>query len=336
MKKKEIVPIKNLEELANFFAQSSISPATRRAYESDWRQFSIFCQKYELEDLPASPETICLYISSMAEENAKVATIIRRCTSISAIHRAAGHDSPSRNDFVGRVLKGIKNRKGAPSDQSKALSWIDLQKLVSKCNKSMILGVRDAAILSLGWASAMRRSELVALNNDDLDFVDEGVIITIRRSKTDQQGKGQKIGIPKSDHQICPVRSVEEWIARRSRTPKNDGPLFETIGANGRNKWWCETKGRRLSARMVSEIVKRYAKLAGFNPSRYSAHSLRRGLATEAGSRGVPERIISRHTRHRSVEVLRGYIEEGHIWTENPLNAVYSSSSSSGGLEQDS
>lgn len=331
---KDIVPIKNLVELADAFAKSSISAATRRAYESDWRQFDLFCQKYELEELPATPETICLYISSMAEQNAKVATIVRRCTSISAIHRAAGHDSPTRNDKVARVLKGIKNQKGAPSDQSKALSWLDLQKLVAQCNTSMILGVRDAAILSLGWASAMRRSELVALNHNDLDFVDEGIIITIRRSKTDQTGKGQKIGIPKSNGPICPVRFVQAWIDRRKPTLKENGPLFERIGATGRNKWWCETKGIRLSSRMVSEIVKHYAQLAGFNPARYSAHSLRRGFATEVGARGVPERIISRHTRHRSVEVLRGYIEAGHIWTENPLNAVYSSSSSGGrGLE---
>lgn len=334
MMMKEIVSIKNLVELADYFAQSSITPATRRAYESDWRQFHAFCRQYELEDLPASPETICLYLSAMADEKNKIATIIRRCTSITAVHRAFGHDSPIKTDKVGRVLKGIKNQIGEPADQSKALSWKDLQKLVGQCNTSMILGVRDAAILALGWSSALRRSEIVNLNNSDLDFVDEGIIITIRRSKTDQEGKGQKIGIPRSSGSFCPVKCVQNWIERRSRTPKTDGPLFETIGANGRNKWWCETKGTRLSARMVSEIVKHYARLAGYNPSRYSAHSLRRGLATEAGSRGVPERFISRHTRHRSIEVLRGYIEAGTIWSENPLSAVYPASSSGGrGLE---
>lgn len=322
----EIVPIKDLAARANYFAKRSVSPATKRAYESDWVQFQSFCETYELEELPATPETVCLYLTHMAESRSTVATIVRRCTSITAIHRASGHDTPIKSEKVSRVLKGIKNSCGAPAVQSKALSWKEVKRLVSQCGSSM-LGKRDAAIIALGWASALRRSELVYLNIGDLSFVDEGLIITIRRSKTDQEGHGQTIGIPRASDGICPVSEVKGWIERRSKKQlPDDAPLFTKIGVKNRGKWWCHTE-KRLTARMISEVVKVHVKHIGLNPDNYSAHSLRRGLATEAGAQGVPERIISRHTRHQSMKVLRNYIEAGTIWTENPLHAIYSSSS---------
>jgi site-specific recombinase XerD len=321
-----IIPLKALEARADYFAAASLSKATKRAYESDWRQFFEFCRLHELEELPATPETICLYLSSMADKETAVSTIVRRLTSISAIHRASGHDSPTKNDKVARVLKGIKRQCGAPPEQSKALSWKDLKRLVAQCD-SLMIGLRDAAVMALGWSSALRRSELVALNIGDLEFVEEGLVITVRHSKTDQEGKGAKIGIPRAKGDLCPVETVKRWIERQSQSPlPPDEPLFIKLGVFGRGKWWADSKGR-LSARMVSHIVKRYAKYAGLNSEIYSAHSLRRGLATEAGARGVPERVISRHTRHRSLAVLRSYIEDGTIWAENPLPAIYTPSS---------
>jgi integrase len=322
-----IVPLEALEQRADYFATMSISPATRRAYESDWRHFFAFCQELELQELPATPETVCLYLSALADKQAAVSTIVRRLTSISAIHRAAGHDSPAKNDIVARVLKGVKRTYGRPPEQAKALSWHDLSRLLAQCD-SLMIGLRDAAILALGWSSALRRSELVALDIGDLDFVEEGLIITVRRSKTDKEGQGYRIGIPSAKAGLCPVKTVRRWIQRRSTTYDElagNTPLFCKVGIFGRGKWFSDPIGR-LSARMVSKIVKRYAKYAGLNPELYSAHSLRRGLATEAGARGVPERVISRHTRHRSLAVLRTYIEDGTIWAENPLPAIYASS----------
>lgn len=321
-----IVPLKALEQRADYFANLSISKSTRRAYESDWRHFFQFCRELELEELPATPETVCLYLSALADKQAAVSTIVRRLTSISAIHRAAGHDSPAKNDKVARVLKGVKRSCGRPPEQAKALSWHDLSRLIAQCD-SLMIGLRDAAILALGWSSALRRSELVALNIGDLDIVEEGVVITVTRSKTDQEGQGYRIGIPRAKSGLCPVETVRRWIQRQASDDQlpGDTPLFCKLGIFGRGKWWSAPSGR-LSARMVSEIVKRYAKFAGLNPELYSAHSLRRGLATEAGARGVPERVISRHTRHRSLAVLRGYIEDGTIWSENPLPAIYASS----------
>ena len=315
--------LKKLENLADTFAKASISEATKKAYESDWRDFWSFCRDNDLQYLPADSDTICLYLTSLAESGISVATIVRRCTSITAIHNASGFDSPVKNDKVGRILRGIRNTLGFLPEKSKALSWSDVTRLAAKCGPLM-LGCRNAAILLFGWASALRRSELCSINIGDLEIVDEGAILTLRRSKTDREGKGARIGIPRAqDASVCPVASVERWIARRSKSVlSSDEPLFVKIGVNGRNKWWWETGGR-LSDRTISSIVKHYAKLSGLNPKLYSAHSLRRGLATEAGSRGVPERIISRHTRHRSIAVLRGYIEDGTIWEENPLPAIY-------------
>jgi site-specific recombinase XerD len=325
-----IIPLEALEALekrAEHFAGASLSRATKRAYESDWRQYHEWCAGADLEELPATPETICVYLSAMADDNAAVSTIVRRLTSIAAIHRAAGHDSPTTADKVKRVLKGIKRECGAPPEQSKALSWAELGELVKHCD-SLMIGLRDRALLALGWASALRRSELVALDIGDLEFAPEGLIITVRRSKTDQEGRGYRIGIPSSAVGLCPVEAVRTWIQRRSEKDLPPGdPLFVKLGIAAAGKWWHPPRGR-LSDRMVSAIVKRYAAYAGMRADLYSAHSLRRGLATEAGARGVPERVISRHTRHRSIAVLRSYIEEGTIWSENPLSAIYRASSS--------
>lgn len=330
MQMTDIVPIGDLRNKAIGFAKKSISPATKRAYESDWALFHAFCQTYGRQSIPAEPDTVSSYLTWMAEK-ASVATITRRCTSITAIHNAAGHESPVKTDVVARTLKGIRREMGRPPTQPNALSWADLKKLVAQCG-SLMIGIRDAAIMSLGWASALRRSELVALDIGDIEFCDQGIIMTIRRSKTDQFGKGFQIGIPRTrtDSPLCPVECTRKWLERRSKKPLNSNdPLFAKIGVHGRGKWWYPPS-TRLAARMISEIVKQYARYAGMNPENYSAHSLRRGLATEAGSLGVPERVIARHTRHRSIATLRGYIESGTIWTENPLHAIYGSTTPPG------
>lgn len=322
-----IVKLSDLRERADYFASMSVSTATKRAYEADWKDFYNFCRSHELESLPATFETVCIYMSFLADKGNTISTIVRRLTSITAIHHAAGNDSPAKNDSVQRVLKGIKRKHGTPPYQSKALSWGDTKRLIAQCDCLMI-GLRDAAILALGWTSALRRSEIVALDIGDLEFCKEGLVISVRRSKTDQEGQGAKIGIPRAKDEPCPVEIIKRWIDRlgeHGREPHN--PLFVRLGAAARGKWFTKP-GPRLDDRIVNNIVKRYAKYAGYNPQIYSAHSLRRGLATEAGAQGVPERVISRHTRHRSIAVLRGYIESGTIWAENPLPAIYETRSS--------
>lgn len=329
MSENKIIKREKLKISAMKFAKESLSKATRRAYESDWNIFYYWCRDHDVEALPAKSETICLYLTALAEFNISVSTIVRKYTSINAIHRSAGHAAP-KNEEIKRVLQGIKNTLGRPAEHARSISWDELRLLLCHTDNLMI-GLRDAAILVLGWASALRRSELVALNNSDLDISDKGMLVKIRRSKTDQEGNGKIIAIPRMDktknpmNPFCPVEIVEKWIARKnSNNP--DNPLFVSIGARGKNAWFWKSD-RRLPDRMISNIVKKYAILAGIPAKNISAHSLRRGLATEAASRNVPERIIARHTRHASLVVLRQYIDEGTIWNENPLTSIYQPSS---------
>lgn len=314
--------VTTLSDRADFFAKQSLSQNTKRAYQTDWESFRKFCDNHDLESFPSTPENVCLYLPHLADSGLSIATINRRCTSITAIHEAAGELSPVKDARVQRVLKGIKRTIPKQRNVPRAVSWDDLQEIVAECG-SMMIGLRDAALLSFGWATALRRSELVSLDVGDLEFSKRGVIVTVRRSKTDQEGSGSKIAVPISNTGFCPVSIVKKWLERVQSEPLPiDTPVFRHIGVKGKNRWWWEPAGR-LSDRMVPIILKHYCRLAGFNPDLYSAHSLRRGLATEAGARGVPERIISRHTRHRSIAVLRQYIEDGSIWEENPLSAIF-------------
>lgn len=324
----DLVSLKALQDRADFFAGASLSIATKKAYQTDWNAFERFCASHDLTSMPAQPSTICLFLTDEADNGFSVATITRRCTSISAVHENLGKLSPIKDASVSRVLRGIKRTKGAPPRSSKPILWTDLLSLIAQTD-SLMIGVRDAAILGLGWATACRRSEIVALNIGDVEITDQGMIVLIRRSKTDQDGEGAKIAVPRNPYDFCPVKAVEKWLSRMSKTKlPHEKPLFPNIGCLGKGKWWWKPRGR-LNGRMISIIVKQYCRLAGLSQNLYSAHSLRRGLATESASRGVPERIIKRQTRHRSLTVLRSYIEDGTIWEENPLPAIYSISGSS-------
>lgn len=320
-----------LYERSNYYAAHSIADNTRKAYESDWKQFVLWCAAHETCALPAPPDTVAAYFSDLADRETKIATITRRFTSISVIHAAAGFDSPCKSSAVARVLKGIRKTVGKPSEKARAISWAELRRMVDHCDSSMS-GRRDRALLLLGWTSALRRSELVALNTDDLNFCDEGLVLTIRSSKTDQEGKGVMIAIPmtyddskRSDRAYCTVKAVKDWLERREKKDESscsEQPLFVNLGPKGNRNWFAGEKGR-LNDRMVALIVKRYAGFIGLPTASISAHSLRRGFATECGVHAIPERIIARHTRHRSFEVLRGYIEDGSIWRENPLYFIF-------------
>jgi integrase len=320
-----ITTIDNLEKKIEKLCEQSISLATKKAYRTDWKLFLEFCDTMNLPALPANTDTICLYLASLSEKSA-VSTIVRKVTSISMLHKFSGYDSPTKNEKIATILSGIKRSKQTAPKKASSINFTIIKKMIAQCDGT-IMGVRDAAILSLGWSSAMRRSELCNLKIGDLSFEDRGLLIDIHRSKTDQEGKGCKIAIPFGS-EICPVALTKRWIDRRSSIPLPPNEyLFTSLGNRARGRWHWPSIGR-LDDRMISKIVKRYASFAGLDASNFSAHSLRRGMATEAASRGVPERIISRHTRHRSIAVLRGYIDDGTIWIDNPLTAIFSSCAS--------
>lgn len=313
-----------LAELAKRFLNASMSESSRICYRSDWKNFVEFCESRGFVALPASTDTICLFLSELTTIGRAVSTIVRALTSVNKAHEIAGFPS-IRNPILKATLRGLKRERGMPKNKMKGISYSEILEMADHCECSF-LGVRDQAILMLGWCSAVRRSELIALNIGDLDFSEQGVIVTVKRSKTDQDGQGKHIAIPyaknKSKNKICAVKSVKYWIERlpiNEQSPEK--PLFRSVGIGGRRFWSTEV-GPRLNDRMISLIVKKYAKLCGLSPDKYASHSLRRGLATEAGARRIPERIIARHTRHVSIAVLREYIEDGNIWIDNPLNAI--------------
>jgi site-specific recombinase XerD len=299
-------------EQARGYVAASRSENTRRAYRADWDHFTSWCGLRGLSSLPADPTAVALYVTDMAG-TFKVATISRRMVSIAQAHRAAGHLSPTTDERVRLVNAGIRRVHGTASRQVRPVVTDDLRQMVYRCGADNA-GIRDRALLLVGFAAALRRSELVALDAIDAEETNDGVVLTVRRSKTDQEGAGRKIGIPYgSNPATCPVRAWRAWTERADIT---EGPLFRGIDRHG------NIAERRLSDRGVALIVKRRAEAAGIDPYTVSGHSLRAGLATAAAAAGVSERAIAAKTGHKSMTVLRSYIRNGSLFTENAAAAV--------------
>lgn len=302
----------DVAQAANEFATRSKSAATWRAYRTDWRHFTEWCCARGLDPLPAEPRTVAFYISDLAATR-KPSTIQRRLSSISQAHQAAGHEPPTRSAEVRFTWSGIRRTLGvAPRGVAPATTSV-LRAMVDTLDTRPI-GLRDRALLLVGFAGAFRRSELVSLDATDLMAVAEGLRVRLRRSKTDQEGEGTTVAIPYGSRiETCPVRAVSAWL---SAAEIDAGPLFRPVTRHGR------IGTQRLSDRAVAEVVKRCAERAGLDPTDFAAHSLRAGFATAAGEAGVAERHIARQTRHKSIAVLRGYIREGDVWRDNAAAEV--------------
>ncbi len=286
---------------------------TRRAYACDWRHFSAWCRAAGQGNLPAAPETVVLYLSTLAE-TAKVSTLTRRLSAISQAHQAAGLETPTAHLAVRKLMAGIRRQKGTAQTGKRPLATADLRGLLAPLDPRRILDVRDRALLLAGFAGAFRRSELVGLDVGDLELNSAGLIVTIRRSKTDQEGQGRKVGLPYgSTPATCPVRALEAWLAALGA---DEGPLFRGINRHG------QLAGRRLSAQSVALVIKRLATQAGMEARDLAGHSLRAGLATAAAAAGVSERSIMAQTGHRSLATLRKYIREGSLFLENAAAKV--------------
>lgn len=319
----EIVHIDDLIKKAEFLIDKSISESTKKAYKSDWKYFVKWCKKYDVCSLPATEGTISLFVTSQEGYRA-LSTIRRYLSTISVAHRSAGYDSPCNYDSVRRIIKGISRSERRIVNRASPISLEILHKMIDLCGTSGT-GFRDATLLIIGWSGALRRSELVSICMEDIEFVDNGMILIIPRSKTDQEGIGVEIGIPKfHNEKYCPVRRVQAWIKRYGI---KTGPIFRHLRRDA-SKWWIENRdGKQISDRLVSSIIKKYIKKLGGNPSKFSGHSLRRGFITEAASYRIPDDIIQRHTRHLSTENLKKYIDRGTIFIENPLSEIFSHNS---------
>lgn len=278
---------------------------TRLAYRQDLADF----QRWG-GSIPALPETLAAFI---AERTATLSThtISRRVVGISRAHATLGHPDPAKSDLVRTVLRGIRRRHGKPQRQVTPLLKQDLLSMLTTMQGTK--GVRDRALLLLGFAAAFRRSELVALNVEDLEFVREGLVIHLLRSKTDQLGEGRKIGVPLGRTSACPVKAVEKWLEVSKIT---SGPVFRAINRGG------GVGQLQLSAQSVSLVLKDYAKAIGLNPANISGHSLRSGLVTSAIQAGVAVHKIQQQTGHRSVEMLARYIRDAGLFDSNASGAV--------------
>ncbi|HEV2811065.1 MAG TPA: site-specific integrase [Acidimicrobiales bacterium] len=307
--------LEQLADQAGRYVEAAKAEATIRAYRSDWAEFCAWADHRGMVVLPATPETVALYLVELAEV-AKASTMARRLSSISQAHRAAGHLSPTSSARVQAVSAGIRRVHGAGVDQAAPITVAILRRMLEVAPPGLS-GTRDRALLLVGFAGALRRSEIVALAAENLQEVDEGLVVTVAKSKTDQEGTGRPIGIPYGSNLLtCPVRSLDAWMqaARIS-----SGPVFLPVDRHGR----LDPADRgRLSPVAVNRLVKTYARRIGLDPDRYGAHSLRAGLATSAAEAGASERAIMNQTGHRSLPVMRGYIRSGTLFKENAAAQV--------------
>lgn len=304
--------LRSLAEQAQGYVESAKSEATLKAYRSDWKHFTSWCDQHSLDALPARPESVALYLASMAGVKA-AATIQRRLTSIAEAHRLQGLPTPTTDAVAREAWRGVRRVFGTASHGAAAITTSELRTIVGTLDDRLI-DVRNRALLLLGFAGALRRSELVSIDVEHITETADGLVLRLQRSKTDQMGEGHELGLPYgSTLSTCPVRSYRGWI---EASGISTGPLFRPVNRHGR------LGQSRLSDRAVADVVKAAASRAGFDPRLFSAHSLRVGLITSAAAAGVPERDIMRHSRHASVQVMRQYVRTATVWQDNAAAAV--------------
>ncbi len=294
-------------EQVRAYIRASKAESTLRGYQSDWRGFCAWCESRGLCPLPATPETVAGYIAECAGR-LKVGSIQRRLNAIAEAHKAAGLDSPTHTGIVRNTLKGIKRTLGTAPVQKAPVLTADIRAMVGAAEVGRI-GARDRALVLLGFAGAFRRSELVGLDVEDCAFGKDGLTVTLRRSKTDQERTGRKVGIPYgANPETCPVRTLQAWLEQAAIA---GGPVFRAINRHG------HLAPGRLSGIDVARVVKKLAGRAGLDAAKYAGHSLRAGHATTAAIAGASERSIMNQTGHRSVQMVRRYIRDGNLFRDN-------------------
>lgn len=297
-----------LLEAARGYWENDRAANTATAYRSDWQQFEAWCGLHGLAAMPAAPATVGLHLADMAGHDYKLGTIERRLAAITAAHQDAGHELNTKHTAIKKLLAGIRRTLGRAQQPKAALLTEDVRAMVKGLPEGL-LGDRDRALLLVGFAGALRRSELVGFNVEDVKFEQAGMVLTIRRSKTDQEGQGQQIAIPYGRHATtCPVRALQAWLEAAGIA---SGPIFRAVNRHG------HVAAGRLSDKAVALVVKRAALAAGLDPANYAGHSLRSGMATSAARAGADERSIMNQTRHRSVAMVRRYIQRGQLFADN-------------------
>ena len=298
-----ITDIKVLQDETLKNLKSSKAANTLRAYKADFSDFSLFCQQNGLVSMPSDPKIITLYLTHLAKSS-KFSTLKRRLASISVIHKLNGHYLDTKHPIITENLLGIRRVKGTYQKAKKPILINDLKLIINAINhdKNKKNKLENKALLLVGFAGGFRRSELVSLEHDDIEFVTEGVKIFVRRSKTDQSGEGMTKGIPYfTNTEYCPVTSLRNWTKNKEI---KSGKIFD------------------MSDKNVSLIIKKYAALAGLDQSKYSGHSLRSGFATSTAELGAEERSIMAMTGHKTTQMVRRYIKEANLFKNNALNKI--------------
>jgi integrase len=305
------------------FQRAGTPANTKRAYEGDWKRFSAWCEAWGHRALPAAPQTVILYVTYLADPerpggSQKPATIERAMAALSHYHKVRGYVPPRQSVHVQQHVQKVKNALKVAPEQAPPLLVRHLEKIVARMPATDPVAMRDKALLLVGWAAALRRSEIAHFDRKHAVFSPEGVTLTIASSKTDQEGHGESIPIePASNPDLCPVAALRAWLESDAlgRARELSDPLFPRTYFGGLTP-------DRIPDWEINEVVKAWARKAGIAPDQpgveFSGHSLRAGFITEAARAGRAEWQIMGHSRHKSYESFRGYIRRANLFQDNP------------------
>ncbi len=302
------------ETLSNL--KSSKANNTLRAYRSDFKDFGSFCYKHGLNSLPTEPKIVSLYLTHLSKKS-KISTLKRRLVSISMVHKLKGHYLDTKHPIIIENLLGIRRLKGSIQKGKKPLLINHLRSIINVINEEKIEEIkklRDKSIILIGFGGGFRRTELISIDYDDLEFVNEGLKITLKRSKTDQFGEGMVKGLPYfTNETYCPVLNLKKWL---DISKIKSGPIFRRFSKGS------SLTDKRLTDQSVALLMKEYLNLAGIENRNFSGHSLRSGFATVAAASGADERSIMAMTGHKTTQMVRRYIRESNIFKNNALNKI--------------
>ncbi|MCK5641862.1 MAG: tyrosine-type recombinase/integrase [Gammaproteobacteria bacterium] len=308
--------LSDLKKHIDVIADNTKSKNTKLAYRSDWRTFEKWCDTKKLQSYPASINTVALYLAHLQKMRRKPSTIGRAMTSLKKYHQLQGAPNPV-DERIRELLGGVRRMEGIYPSKKKPITLKILCRCLEMCS-SDFMGIRNKALMLVGWTGAFRRSELAAMKVEDLEDDERGIIVTIRKSKTDQVGRGRTVGLPFVDfrEELCAPRALRRWLGL---SQIESGPIWRGIGHISKGMLHAPTYDAAIRGKQVSLIVKDMIQKAGFEPAGYSGHSLRAGLATSLAVAGIEERRIGDITGHRSVEVLRGYVRDGRVLVDHPI-----------------
>jgi len=308
--------LKILHEATLENLKSSKANNTLRAYKSDFKDFGAFCSRHGLSSLPTEPKIVSLYLTYLSK-NSKFSTLRRRVVSISMVHKLKGHYLDTKHPIIVENLMGIRRVKGSIQKGKKPILINHLKLIINSINEQNTnesKKLRDKTIILIGFGGGFRRTELISIDYEDLEFVPEGLKITLRKSKTDQFGEGMIKGLPYfDDENYCPVTNLRKWL---EISKINSGPIFRRF-SKGSN-----LTDDRLTDQSVVLLIKEHLRLAGIENKNFAGHSLRSGFATVAADSGAEERSIMAMTGHKTTQMVRRYIREANLFKNNALNKI--------------